>query len=179
MSKLSPESADKIAQWSPSMHGAVRAILFGGLVAGTLDIGAACAINWLSPLVILHAIASGLLGKPSFQMGATSAVLGLLLQWFMSCLIAAVYVGATYLQPALLRRWAWSGCAYGFPIFFVMNYVVLPMSAVGHRASFTPPKAAGNLIAMIWFGFVVAYFARDWAMRSMVTARSAAIANPE
>jgi len=43
------------------------AILLGGLIAGTLDIGAAALINDRSPLVILLVIASGLLGKASFQ----------------------------------------------------------------------------------------------------------------
>jgi len=41
------------------------AILWGGFVAGTIDIGAAALINRLSPVIILHAIASGLLGKAS------------------------------------------------------------------------------------------------------------------
>ena len=45
------------------------AIVLGGLIAGTLDIGTAALINGRSPLVILLVIASGLLGKASFQGG--------------------------------------------------------------------------------------------------------------
>ena len=140
---------------------AMRAVLFGGLVAGTLDIGAACLINGLSPYVICQAIARGILGASAFNMGMKSAALGLLLQWLMSILIAAIYVGGSHWLPVLRRRWIYAGCAYGVPVFVVMNFVVMPLSAVGHVAHFTPAKGVGNFLAMIWFGLVVAYFARD------------------
>ena len=39
------------------------AIVLGGVVAGTLDIGAAALINWASPALILRFVAGGLLGK--------------------------------------------------------------------------------------------------------------------
>src|SRR5580693_459172 len=68
------------------------AILLGGLIAGTLDIGAAALINGRNPLVILLVIASGLLGKASFQGGLPAAILGLVLQWLMSLLISAIFV---------------------------------------------------------------------------------------
>jgi hypothetical protein len=98
-------------------------------------------------------------------MGMQSAALGLLLQWLMSILIAAFYVGASYWFSVLRRRWILCGCAYGIVVFVIMNYVVLPLSAIGHVAHFTPAKAVGNVLAMIWFGFVVAYFARDRTLR--------------
>jgi uncharacterized membrane protein YagU involved in acid resistance len=143
-----------------------QAILVGGFVAGTLDIGAACLINWRDPSIICQAIASGLLGAASFGMGTRSAGVGLLLQWFLSILIASIYLGVSQWFPVLRRRWVAAGCAYGIPVFVVMNYVVLPLSAVGHVAHFTPVRAAGNFVAMIWFGFVIAFFARDRAPRT-------------
>jgi uncharacterized membrane protein YagU involved in acid resistance len=94
-------------------------------------------------------------------MGMRSAAFGLLLQWLMSILIAAFYVGASHWFSVLRRRWILCGCAYGILVFVIMNYVVLPLSAIGHVAHFTPAKAVGNVLAMIWFGFVVAYFARN------------------
>lgn len=140
-----------------------QAILVGGFVAGTLDIGAACLINWRTPYVICQAIASGLFGAASFGMGTRSAEVGLLLQWFLSILIASIFVGVSQWLPVLRRRWIAAGCAYGVPVFVVMNYVVLPLSAVGHVAHFTPARAAGSFVAMIWFGFVIAFFSRDRA----------------
>lgn len=50
-------------------HRPVLAILVGGLVAGTLDIGAASLINMIDPRVILRFIAGGLLGKAALQGG--------------------------------------------------------------------------------------------------------------
>jgi hypothetical protein len=140
-----------------------KAILVGGFVAGTLDIGAACLISGRTPYVICQAIASGLFGAASFGMGTRSAEVGLLLQWFLSILIASIFVGVSHWLPVLRRRWIVAGCAYGVPVFVVMNYVVLPLSAVGHVAHFTPARAAGNFLAMIWFGFVIAFFSRDHA----------------
>ncbi|TMH36972.1 MAG: hypothetical protein E6H66_03940 [Betaproteobacteria bacterium] len=64
------------------------AILLGGFIAGTIDIGAAALINWVSPILILHFIAGGLLGKAALGGGTPVALLGLLLQWAMSLIIA-------------------------------------------------------------------------------------------
>jgi uncharacterized membrane protein YagU involved in acid resistance len=140
---------------------AIKAALTGGFVAGTLDVGAACLISGASPYIICQTIACGVLGVASFHMGMRSAAFGLLLQWLMSILIAAFYVGASHWFSVLRRRWILCGCAYGILVFVIMNYVVLPLSAIGHVAHFTPAKAVGNVLAMIWFGFVVAYFARN------------------
>ena len=101
-------------------HSVLVSILLGGFVAGTIDIGAATLIGGRGVVFILHAIAGGLLGMASFKEGAGAAALGLLLQWAMSLVIAAVYVLAAS-RIALLRRW-WiaGGLAYGVGIFFVM-----------------------------------------------------------
>ena len=42
-----------------SKHPVLTAILVGGLIAGTVDIGAASLIGMASPLAIMRAIASG------------------------------------------------------------------------------------------------------------------------
>jgi len=41
-----------------------------------------------------------------------------------------------------------------------MNYVVLPLSALGRTPHFTASRLAGNLLAMLLFGVIVAFFAR-------------------
>jgi len=141
-------------------HSNPAAILYGGFIAGTLDVGAAALINMLSPVIILKAIASGVLGKPAFTGGASAAVLGLLLQWAMSLLIAAIFVFAARRLPRLALHWAMWGVAYGVVIFFVMNYVVRPLSAAWPKTSFTPVQFVENMLAMLLFGLIVAYFAR-------------------
>ena len=92
----------------------LAAIFCGGFIAGTLDIGAASLINWLSPVIILRAIASGLLGKASFHDGAPAALLGLGLQWAMSLVIAAVYALGALRLSALTHHWMAGGVVYGW-----------------------------------------------------------------
>jgi hypothetical protein len=138
----------------------IRDTAVGGLLAGTIDIAAACLINWRSPRVILQAIASGVLGSASFHSGTWSAALGLVLQWVMSLLIAALFVIGAGRLPVLRRHWARAGFVYGIVIFFVMNYIVVPLSAVGHVFAFTPLKFLENMVAMLLFGIIIAFGAR-------------------
>jgi hypothetical protein len=149
------------------------AILCGGLVASTLDIGAASLINLLNPVVILHAIASGLLGKPSFYGGLPTAVLGLLLQWFMGLLIAAIYVVAARRLAWMHRDWRATGVAYGVAVYFVMNDVVVPLSNAWPGRDFSKPidwaKFGENMLAMMLFGLIVAFFARRFLASTQVS----------
>jgi uncharacterized membrane protein YagU involved in acid resistance len=143
-------------QFSP-----VTAILLSGLIAGTIDVGAACLINGLGPVVILHAIASGALGKASFHGGLQTAGIGLVLQWVMGIIIAAIYIGAAQLLPLLGRAWLAMGLLYGVGIFFVMNLVVVPLSNAGFKPPhFEPVSFAKNMAAMLLFGVIIAWFAR-------------------
>lgn len=140
--------------------GTLAAILLGGIIAGTIDIGAACLISGRDVPFILHAIAGGLLAERSFSGGTPTALLGLALQELMGIIIAAIYVLAAGSLPVLRRRWIPMGLAYGVVIFFVMNYVVVPLSAWKHVPHFTSVKFLENLAAMLLFGLIVALFAR-------------------
>jgi hypothetical protein len=144
---------------------ALLAILTGGLLAGTLDIGAAALINRVSPVLIAHYIGSGVLGKASFSIGAPAAYLGLILQWVMSVLIAAIYWFVTARLPRLREQWWLGGLLAGAVIFLVMNFIVMPLSAAPvtlHEiiAGFRVTKGAENLLAMFLFGLIIACCAR-------------------
>jgi len=142
-------------------HSAWRAILLGGLIAGTIDIGAASLIVGRDPIFILHVIAGGLLGKTAaFAGGTVTAVVGLVLQWAMAILIAAIFVFGKRLVPMARGNWIASGVAYGIIIFFVMNYVVVPLSAYHRMPHFTALSFGENLAAMLLFGLIVSYCAR-------------------
>lgn len=131
----------------------------GGIVAGSIDIAAACLINGHGIRSVLHGIAGGLLGEQAFAGGTRTVILGALLQEAMAVVIAAVFVAATQVMPVLRQRWIAAGVAYGVLIFFVMNYVVVPLSAWHVWPHFTVAKFVGNLLAMLLFGSIVAYFA--------------------
>jgi uncharacterized membrane protein YagU involved in acid resistance len=138
----------------------IAPILLGGIVAGTIDIGSASLINSAKPAVILQAIAAGLLGKSAFSGGSATIELGLVLQWLMSIVIAAIFVGAAQWRPVLKRHWIKAGLLYGIVVFIVMNYVVLPISAVGHAPRFRIVHFTEDILAMLLFGLIVAFFAR-------------------
>jgi uncharacterized membrane protein YagU involved in acid resistance len=147
-------------------HPALTAIVVGGIVAGTLDIGAAALINMASPMRILHFVAGGLRGRDALQGGTSMTLLGIALQGAMSLVIAAIYVAACQQWRALHRRWITAGLAYGVVVFVVMNYIVVPLSAWGRAPAFTYAGFAENLLAMLLFGLIVSFAARRYAPKT-------------
>ncbi len=146
------------------MSPTLKVAVYAGLIAGTIDIGAACAINLIGPGPILRFIASGLLGAPLPHENWVYC-LGLGLQWAMSMIIAAIFAAAAAGAPVLLRRWIVSGITYGIGVYFVMTFVVVPLSRAkgGHV---TLRSFALNLAAMILFGLIVAYVAQRTMRKS-------------
>jgi hypothetical protein len=134
-----------------------KAIIVSGFVAGTVDIGAACIIYKVNPFIILQAIAAGVLGKASFGDGGWAAALGLVLQWSMSIVIAACCVLASDRIVILKRHWITAGLIYGVITFFVMNYVVVPLSAVREIHAFSAEWFVENLSAMLLFGLIIVF----------------------
>ena len=145
-----------------SRNSVLAAIVLGGLVAGTVDIGAAMLISGKSMAFILQFIASGAVGKSAFNGGTGTVVLGALLQWAMSLIIAAIFVFASLRLPWMRRRWAAAGLAFGVATYFVMTYAVVPLSAIGGGWHFSPLPFIKNLAAMLVFGMIVSAFARRY-----------------
>ena len=148
--------------------GAVPAALWGGVIAGTVDIFAASLITQLNPLVVMRLIAGGLLGKAALEGGMAVSLLGLVLQWGMGVLIAAIFVYAALRLRWLTARPLPAGLAYGVAVYFVMNYVVLPLSAWHRVPPFKLASFAENMLAMLVFGVIIAFCARRW-LRSRTT----------
>jgi len=138
-----------------------RAAVVAGLVAGTIDIGAAAAINHVGPALILQGIASGLLGLKSYAGGAGSVALGLALQLAMSIVIAGIYALAATRLAWLVSRPVLAGLAFGIGVFVVMNMVVVPLSAFAPRpAHVSLLWLLLNVLAMLVFGVLVALVVR-------------------
>ena len=110
-------------------------VLAGGLVAGTLDIVYACGYWALKSGVpvqrILQSVAAGLLGEASFEGGAGTAALGLVLHYLIALSMSVVYYIVARRWPLLWRRPLLCGATYGLLLYGVMNYVVVPLSAAG------------------------------------------------
>lgn len=139
---------------------ALTAILLGGMIAATIDIFVASIMYGRSPAYIMQSIAGGLLAKATFDGGMGTMVLGAILQELMGILIAATYVAVSKPFPALRGRWILSGLGYGIVIYFVMGYIVLPLSAWQAAPHFTLAKFIKEIPAMLLFGLIVTFYCR-------------------
>jgi len=144
---------------------AIKAILLGGLIAGALDISDAFilwGIQGVSPVRILHSIASGLLGRDALKGGFSTAALGAFLHFFMTTIMAAVYYFVAQRVPLLVRHAVTCGLAYGVALYFFMNFVVLPLSAFpGDPHALSPlPLINGLLIHSLGVGLPIALVTR-------------------
>jgi hypothetical protein len=125
-------------------------VLAGGFFAGTFDITYAC-LYWaikagLPPTRIFQSVARGLLGAESFRGGARTAALGLFLHYFIAITMSVVYYFAVRKWPPVYKhpiRW---GAVYGLGLYVVMNYVVIPLSAIG---------SGGTSKDKVWIGLSI------------------------
>src|SRR5688572_26710958 len=140
------------------------AILLGGLIAGTLDILYAIgfsAMRGTPPPRLLQFVASGMLGSASFEGGTATAMLGLLLHYLMMLLIAAIFYGLSRQLPFLAPKPVLWGPVFGFLVYWVMNLVVIPLSATPNHWRFIPLAfATGILVHMFFIGLPIAYISR-------------------
>ena len=156
---------------------AASAILIGSLIAGTLDILYAIGYSaWRGtpPMTLLQFVASGLLGPASFQGGAATAALGLLLHYLMMLLIAAIYYGLSRQLTFLVRQPLLWGPVYGFLVYWVMNLVVMQLSATPNKWRFILLSfATGILVHMFFIGLTIAWFASKAPAQARVGQASA------
>jgi hypothetical protein len=144
----------------------LAAILWGGLVAGALDLAFALFFNhWrgVAFIRVPQAIASGLLGRSAFQGGLTTATLGVVLHFLIALSFAAFYNCASRIFPLLLRWAALCGPAYGVAIYFFMREIVLPLSRAP-RFKYSPLSTWSDLASHCFFvGLTIALCARRFA----------------
>ena len=140
-----------------------RALLYGTLAVGVLDLLDALiffGLRGVAPIRVLQAIASGLLGRTAFGGGAATAVLGVVLHFFIAFCVVAVYLAASRRLSALARHPFVFGPLYGLAVYAVMNGVVLPLSAAGSGPRPLPVLVNGLLIHAIGVGLPSALAAR-------------------
>ena len=139
-------------------------IFWGGLIAGTLDICAACLTSWLragvGPVRVLHSVASGLLGAAAFDGGAKTAVLGLALHFLIATGATVVFYLASRKMMFLIERPVTFGLLYGVAVYAFMNFVVLPLSNVARRPIPVSGRIIGVLIIMFCIGLPIALVVR-------------------
>jgi len=136
---MSKNSDDSTALGRPR---AFYTIVYGGLVVGIFDLLFAFTyyglILGVPPLRIFQSVAAGLLGRTAaIEGGVRTFVLGILLHFVVATCIATVYYLGSLVFSFVIRHPVVSGLLYGMIAYLGMNYVVVPLSAIGRR---TTPK---------------------------------------
>lgn len=147
-----------------------QSILLGGLVAGVLDITAACTTGYIrngsSPIRIFQSVAGGWIGRDTFQGGWKTAALGLATHFLIATIWTTVYVIGSRRWPMLTQYVFSFGMLYGIAVYLFMYGVVLPLSA-WHSRFFNQPASAiliGLLIHMFCVGLPIAWVSH-WQTR--------------
>ncbi|HSB10321.1 MAG TPA: hypothetical protein VLM38_12610 [Blastocatellia bacterium] len=159
---MSAESA-ALSLEEPKSH---RAIIWGGLLAGILDITSAFINGGLrgrSPMWVLQSVAGGLLGSDSFKGGLRTAALGAVLHFTIATVVCSVYYLTSRRFEILVRRAVLCGLLYGVAVYFFMYGIVLPLTF--HRGFFSPLSAVitGLVIHMLCVGLPISHVVRRYS----------------
>lgn len=144
-------------------------ILYGGLTAGVFDaFDATLFFGALGakPDRIAQHVASGLLGKASFDYGAASIAAGVVLHFCVAISIATVFWLLSQRIAALSTHPVIGGLAFGTAAYFVMGHVVVPLSRARSGGAFSFPVFVNGVVGhAVLIGLPIAL----WAARSIRT----------
>ena len=152
---------------------AFETIVYGGLAIGILDFLDASIFfplyYGISFLDVWHGPASGLIGREASRAGGwNTALLGIFAHFLVAFGIAAVFFFLSRLIPFLIEHPIVSGLIYGIAAHFVMQYVVVPLSAIGTVPNWPPIGSLLNSLLghALLVGLPVALIAAWSARRS-------------
>ena len=121
----------------------ITAILLGGLIAGACDITYAVATYFFAydipPIRIFQSVAGGWVGREAARAGGMdTAILGGVTHFTFTTMMAAAYVIVSFGWADLRRHPVFWGMLYGSFLYFLMNFVVVPHSALGWPKTLPP-----------------------------------------
>ncbi|WP_294122861.1 hypothetical protein [Sphingomonas sp.] len=136
------------------------------LVSGALDILSAFVFSSMagvSPGQVLRYVASGPFGDGMRDGGLAAAMLGLGVHFALMTVMVTVYFFIAGRLEAARRYWYVAGPVYGFIIYLVMYWVVVP-TRFGTEPSLDPWRVGNALFShFICVGLPMAYIAsRAW-----------------
>jgi hypothetical protein len=142
-----------------------RAIGYGALTVAVLeglDAIVFFGLRGASPVRIFQGIAAGLLGRQAaIEGGVATAMLGVALHFVVALGIVSTYYAASRKIRVLTTHPLLCGAIYGVVVYFFMNQVVIPLSAIGRGSSPSLPVLVnGLLIHIVGVGLPTAYFVR-------------------
>jgi len=145
--------------------GAIKAIGFAGLIAGILDLTAACVTNYhLNPKIIFQSIAAGIYGKASYEGGAKTAIIGVFLHFVIAFGAAIVFYLASRKIRFLVDQPTISGIIYGILVYWFMQLVILPLSNFPSKFNFALVSViVGLIVHILCIGLPIAFIVRRFS----------------
>ena len=152
--------------------------LIAGLIAGTLDITAACIHayikNGTTPGQVLRGVASGAFGKEAISGGATMAAWGLLFHFIIAISFTFFFFFLAKQIPALVKYPIPIAIVYGIFVWAFMRFITLPYfpritprPIVGKEMIINTFIAAGILIVCV--GLPNAFLAKRYVKANPLT----------
>lgn len=120
-----------------SLRGATKTILTATLIVGGLDFvyaSLSAVLRGGSFIKLWQFVASGLLGKQAFAMGAPGILCGAACHFLVMAAFSAAIYFLYEKVPLIGKQPVVSGVVYGVCIWLVMNFVVVPLSNTGTAA---------------------------------------------
>lgn len=138
-------------------------ILSVGILIGIFD-GLAAILNaWLrsgiKPEQVFQYIASGLFGEVAFSGGATMMLIGILIHFFIAIMVTMVFF-LFYTKIIHARKnYLLYGAIYGILVWWVMNNVIIPLSAIDAVVPAPSQIIISLLIHIFVIGIPISFFA--------------------
>lgn len=112
----------------------LRSIALGGTMVGLLHLivqdGLVFSLLGQRPfIIVVQYVASGAMGNAAFAGGLAAGLLGLIVHFLISFIVAGVFILSIDRIPLLRSNIIFGSLLYGFGVFVVLYYVVLPLSA--------------------------------------------------
>jgi hypothetical protein len=141
-----------------------KTILRTALIAGTLDIAAACIhsyiMNGTMPSVVLKYIASGVFGNAAYSGAVGMIAFGLLVHYFIALACTASFFWLYPKWPFLWKSIVLNSILIGLVAWVVTTRIIIPLSRV-QQGSFDLSRAfVAICILIVCIGFPIAYTSR-------------------
>jgi hypothetical protein len=112
----------------------LRSIALGGMMVGLLHLiiqdGLVFSLLGQKPFIlVMQYVASGALGNAAFAGGLAIALLGLIIHFLISFVVAGVFILSADRISLLRRNVIFGSILYGVGVFVVLYVVILPLSA--------------------------------------------------
>jgi hypothetical protein len=143
---------------SNQMPFSFKKVLLTALVAGTLDgLAAVIFLGKMNFMGVFQYIASAIFGTEAFAGGIKTALIGLVLHYFIAFSFTLVFTIVSTKTPVLRKNIVLSGIIYGIVVWTIMTLLVVPLTKIP-TAPFNYERAILNAVILIFcIGLPISY----------------------